>query len=363
MAIAESDCLHIHKGGASYLLLRSTTHFHLIRMDTDLSEARMARLLRIYPCSPEQLQKMGFHFSAFKAANLRGVVFYGYKAGDTLELWLGGEARKYQLAADYPDEILSSFFSGCPIVKRLPHQWEGLDPAFIKIATWSLNTIAIACSIAFYCISVPYKLWSALCILCQLSALVLALVYPASFTLDDDSKKAKTYVNKGKGHLLPACFAPCFSLCLRTLTDFTFTDNAICGLLIITLIISAVLLAGYIRINKGLRNGLLNALAVIFALVFLNLGTIGQLNYLLDFNQADRQVVQVVDKEITRRSRSTDFDCTVVFPNGETMELTLPARIYREIDTGDDVIVAQHGGAFHIPFSTVELLPDETETG
>lgn len=363
MAITESDYLHIHMGDSSFILLRNPTHFHLIRIDADLSESRMKQLLRIYPCDADRLHKLGVHFSAFKAINLQGIVITGYQAGDTLELWLGGDIREYQLGSDYSDEILNSFFSGYLITRRLPPKWEGLDPSLIRKITWSLNGFSIACAIIFYFISVPCRLWCVLCILCQLSALILTVLNPASFTLADDSKKHKIYINKGKGHLLPACIAPGIALCLRTLTDFTFTDRTFGILLLVSLITSLVLCAVYILINKGLRNGFVNAIAVIFAIVFLGLGTVGQLNYLLDFGYVDRQIVEVVDKQITRQTKSTHYDCTVQLPNGEFMELTLSARQYRNIDIGDDVIVAHYDGAFRIPFSIVETLSDSYEMG
>lgn len=363
MAITELDYLHIHKGDSSFILLRNPTHFHLIRIDADLSESRMERLLRIYPCDTDQLHKLGVHFSAFKATNLRGIVITGYQAGDTLELWLGGDVREYQLGTDYSDEILSCFFYGYLITRRLPPKWEGLDPSLIRKITWSLNGFSIACAMIFHFISVPYTLWSVLCILCQFSALILTLIYPSSFTLADESKKQKLNINKGKGHLLPAYIGPGFALCLRALTDFTFTDRTFEILLLVSLVTSLALCAVYILINKGLRNGLANAIAVIFAIVFLSLGAVGQLNYLLDFGHVERQIVEVVDKQITRQTKSTSYDCTVQLPNGEFMELTLSARKYKDIDIGDDVIVAHYDGAFHIPFSTVETLPDTHEMG
>ena len=355
--------LHIHKDDSAFILLRSPTHFHLIRIDSDLSESKMERLLRIYPCDTDQLQKLGVHFSAFKASNLRGVVVTGYQAGDILELWLGGDIREYQLGSDYSDDVLAQFFKDHLITRRLPPKWEGLEPSMIRKITWSANGISIACAIAFYFISTPYWLWSILCILCQLSALILTVLYPASFTLADDSRKLTVYRNKRKGHLLPACIAPGFALCLRTLTDFTFTNRTFGILMLASFLTSFVLCTAYILINKGLRNGLVNAIAVIFTIIFLSLGTVGQLNYLLDFGHVDRQIVEVVDKQITRQTKSANYDCTVQLPNGEFMELTLSARKYKDIDIGDDVIVAHYDGAFRIPFSTIETLPDTHKTG
>lgn len=358
MAISESDYLHIHKGDSSFLLLRNSTHFHLVRIDASLSESRMMRLLRIYPCDTEQLEKMGIHFSAFKADSVRGIVIKGYQTGDILELWIGGDVREYQLGSDYSDEIISSFFSGYLIARRQPQKWEGLDPKLIHIITWSLNGIAIVCAIPFCLIRLPYKLWSVLCILCQVLSLTIPMFYPASFTLADDSRKHQLYINKGKGHLLPAYIVPAFALCLRTSSDFTFSERFFETFLLVALISSLVLCAVYIWMKKGLQNCSTNTIAVIFTIIFLGLGTLGQMNYLLDFNFKDRQVAELVDKEMTNHTKSTSYYCTVQFQNGEYMELTLPAETYRSINIGDDVIVTHHDGAFHISFSTVELYND-----
>ena len=356
MAITESDYLHIHKGTSSYLLLRNATHFHLIRMDANLSESKMERLLRLYPCETDQLQKMGLHVSAFKADNLRGIVITGYEAGDTLELWLGGDIREYQLGSNYSEDTLTHFFAGHSITNRLPPKWEGLDRTIVRKVTLSVNSIAIACAIGFHFISIPYKLWSVLCIACQLAALVLTLCYPASFTLAEDTKKSKRRTSKGKGQLSPAFYAPAFALCLRTIKDFTFDDSYFLLRLLVSAIASLVLCGGYILTTKKLRNGLVNAIATVFVILFLSFGTVGQLNYLLDFDYVDRQVATVVDKQVTRHTRSTDYDCTVQLPNGELMELSISGRTYRKIEVGEDIVVAYHSGAFHIPFFIVEIL-------
>lgn len=358
MAITESDFLHIHKGESSYILLRGTNHFHLIRIDADLSESKMNRLMKIYPCDSEQLQKLGVHFSAFKADNLRGVTVKGYRAGDALTLWLGGDVREYELGADYSEEWLDNFFAGVRITYQLPPKWEGLDPNLIRKITWLVNGVSIACAIAFYFISIPYKLWSVLCILCQLSAFVLTLMYPSSFTLADDSKKRKQYINKGKGNLLPACLAPGFALCLRTLADFTFDSRSFGLLLLISVGTAIVLCAIYIWRNKGLQGGLVNGIAAVFVCVFLGLGSVGQLNYIMDLKPADAQIASVIDKQITRHTKSTTYDCTVLLPDGTYMELNVSIRAYRAMQIGDSVLVKHHSGAFCIPFTTVQTLPE-----
>ena len=361
MAITESEFLHIHKGESSYILLRGANHFHFIRTDADLSEAKMKRLMKIYPCDSKQLQKLGVNFSAFKADNLRGAAVKGCRAGDMLILWLGGDVREYQLGADYSQEQLDSFFKGVHITYQLPPKWEGLDPNLIRKITRLVNGVSIACAIAFYFISIPYKLWSVLCILCQLSAFVLALMHPSSFTLADDSKKHKQYTNKGKGRLLPACLAPVIALCLRTLADFTFDSCSFGLLLLISVGTAIVLCAIYIWRNKGLWGGLVDGIAVIIMCVFLGLGSVGQLNYILDSKPADTQIASVTDKKITRHTKSTSYDCTVLLPDGTYVELNVSVRAYRAMQIGDSVLVKNHSGAFFIPFTTVQALSEAYE--
>ena len=72
MAITEADYLHVHQGESTYLLLRGSTHFHLVRVDAGLTEPVMKRLLRMYPCGDNRLRELGVTFSAFKGENLRG---------------------------------------------------------------------------------------------------------------------------------------------------------------------------------------------------------------------------------------------------------------------------------------------------
>ena len=81
-----------------------------------------------------------------------------------------------------------------------------------------------------------------------------------------------------------------------------------------------------------------------------------QLAHLLEFGHVDRQIATGVDKQISRHTRSTDYDCTVQLPSGEQMELSISARTYKKIEIGGDIVVARHDGAFCIPFSTVETL-------
>lgn len=357
MAITEQDYLHICNGEQSYLLLKSITHFHLVRVDSNLSESKMSRLLRIYPCGNDKLRELGLHYSAFKAENLRGVVIQGYSCGDEIELWIGNTA-KYTLGNDYTDKQLSAFFDGYTITHRLSPQWTGLDPKHIRIISWTLNIVSLSCALFFCILQTPYKLWSVLCILCPITAVALRLLFPTSFTLEDESMEKKIGVfrkSRRKGNLLiPSVIVPGLALSIRTLTDFTFPDNTIITLLIAALVISVVVMTLYGILNKGFRNGLVNAIGVMFGAVLVCLGVVGQLNYLLDFNELEAYILEVSDKNVDRGPRSTSYYCTVTMPNGESLEVNMSASTYRGIEVGEEITVIYHSGAFDIPFYTVE---------
>lgn len=356
MAMTELDYLHIRKGVQSYLLLKGTTHFHLVRVDSNLSESKMSRLLRIYPCGNDKLRELGLHYSAFKAENLRGVVFYGYNIGDELELWIGNTVR-YTLASNYTDEQLSSFFHGYTITRSLPSQRTGLPPKHIRIISWTLNIVSLICSLLFCILQTPYKLWSALCVLCPVTAVALRLLFPTSFTLEDGSmeKKIGTFrKSHRKGNLLiPSVIVPGMALSIRSLTDFTFPDNTFTMLLVAAAIISVVAVVLYGILNNGFRNGLVNTIGILFVAVLVCLGVVGQLNYLLDFNEPEAYILEVSDKKVDRGPRSTSYYCTVTMPNGESLEVNMSASTYRGIEVGEEITVIYHSGAFDIPFYTV----------
>lgn len=361
MAITGEDFLHIQKGASTYLLLRSPSHFHLIREDASLTESKLSKLLRVYPCDVRQLQQMGIHFSAFKAENLCGVVIKGYKTGDALELWLGGDIRDYQLGDDYSEQVLSTFFSGYQIWNCIPPKWEGLDLNLIQEITWSLNSFSIACSVIFYFFHTPYWLWSILCILCQFSAIILPIIYPESFSLADVYRKEKISIPKGKGNLFAALVPPGLAMTLRTLSDFTFGNSALGWMLLISGGIYLLLFLPIIRISRHTRHRIIGSLGIVIAMVFLGMGTVGQLNYLLDYGSSDSQVLEVVDKRMSRGPKSTSYYCNVLLPNGDTMELTMSFGTYRDVEIGDNVTVTSYSGAFGIPFFIVDsnLMPTE----
>ncbi len=348
MAITESDYLHICKEEVSYLLLRSSTHFYLIKEDATLTGSTYKRLLRIFPCDLQQLENLGVHATAFRAENLHHVIVQGFCAGDKIEFWIGSDLRQYRLAEAYADVFLTDFFDGYPITRKLPPLWTGLHPKLILYITWTMNITSLLCSLAFLFYEEPYWLWSGLCILCQFAPIILIHLFPASFFFDD-RKEDYSRIGNRQGNVLPALLAPVFSLALRTIMDFTFTSNAFWPLFLISSFVYSVAFLPMALASRYLKNRLITAVIMI-PVMLLGMGTIAQLNYLLDFTSADNHIVMVTDKRSDYGIRATSHYCTVQFTDGKTTELALSASDYKQIDLGEQISVTYYEGIFHIPF-------------
>ncbi len=349
MAITERNYLRIQKNDTSYLLLRSNTHFYLVKEDSALTERKYQKLLRLFPCNLQQLQLLGLHVSAFRSENLCHVIIKGLSAGDELEIWLSGDLRRYLLAENYTDAVLTDFFNGYSITRRLQAPWTGLAPKLIRSVTWTVSGVSIVSSLAFLFLERPYWLWSVLCILCQFLSILLIYLFPSSFVFNDRKDVPLKRKNR-RGNLLAAMLVPSFALALRTITDFTFKDNAFWILLLISAILYCAVLLPMVIISSNARSRMVTSVAIIFLMVFLGFGTIGQVNYLLDFSSADSQIVVVTDKRSYHGIRATSYYCTVQFSNGETAEISLSASYFKKIDSGDEISIAYHDGFFQIPF-------------
>lgn len=358
MAITEKDYLLLEKAGTTYMLLKSPTHFHLVKVDASLSERAYNRLSRLYPCGSDALKELNIHFSAFRAESLRRVILTGGKRGDSLQFWVGTSPQEYTLCNDYSDEELNGFFCNHQRTWRRPPKWEGLDPALIRKVTFWTNALSIVCSVWFYFLAVPYRLLAVICILLQVVSIILVSVYPESFTLLESREKHK-HKRQRRGCLLAAFVAPGFALALRSFTDFTYLGNE--GFWQVALVAFAIWIPmALILILKAqqLREDMPEFIATLAILLFLNLGTAEYLNYLLDFDTPTMHTLEVVDKHIDRGTKSTSYYIIVNLPNGEELELNVSAGKYRKADVGEKVLVKASDGAFGIRFYTTEIISD-----
>ena len=359
MAITEQDYLHIHKGESTFLMLRGPEHYHMIWIDARWSEAALQKLLRMYPCSEDMLRKQGFRASAFKAENLRFVNTRGTQTGDELELWVGSDLRQYTFGSDYTPEWLDAFFSGAHVHHRQIEQWKGLPISTVRRVTWGLNGFSIILAIVFFAWGSSSRFLGILCALCQLSAVLLPVFFPESFTLEEET--IRTYHEKRKyrpGKLTFAWLAPCMAMSLRTV-DFEIEDRYLFLAMGIMAILAGIAFVGGYFKSIRVRTTPINYMLLVVCLILFGYGTVFQLNYALDFHNNPSYEVGVVDKREYRGSKSTSFYCSVELPNGEIKEFSVSGSVYEQTDIGEDVLITDYAGAFGIPFSTLEPIEED----
>ena len=357
MAITEKDYLLVERAGNTYMLLKSPTRFHLVRTD-GLSVNRKNRLMRLYPCGNDMLKAMEIHFSAFRSESLRRVVLTGGKRGDFLQFWAGTSVQEYTLRKDYSEDELNGFFCAQQRTWRRAPKWEGLPPELIRRITWWTNGLSIACSVWFWLFAVPYRLMAAACILCHIISIILVAACPESFTLLESAERHK-HKRQQRGCLLAAFAAPGFALALRALTDFTYPGNESFWQLALAAFAIWIPVAALLILKATqLRENMPEFIALLVMLLFLNLGTAGHLNYLLDFDMPQCHTLEVVDKHVDSGSKSTSYYVTVIFPDGEELELSVSGGKYRDVAVGERVLVKEWDGAFGIHFYTTNIISD-----
>ena len=360
MALTERDYLHIHKGEDTYLLLRADSHYCFIWIDAKWSESAFHKLLRIYPCSEETLRKHGYRASAFKAETLRYVITRGTKTDDELELWVGADLRQYTFGSDYTQEFLDSFFTGARVHHHQPEQWNGLPMPTIHKIAWGLNGFSILLAFVFSFWGEPSRLLAVLCILCQLVAIALPMFFRESFTLEEET--FKTYGAKPKcrpGKLWPALVAPAIAMTLNMLENFTMEGRYLFVMMGIMLLVEVAAFIGGLVNSIRVRTTPVNYVLLALLLMIFSSGTVGQLNYVLDFHDKPSYEAQVLDKRQYRGSNSTSYYCTVELPNGEHKEFSVRRSIYEQTEIGEEVLITDYAGAFGIPFSTLETIEED----
>ena len=356
MAITEKEYLLVEKGKSWYMLLKSQTHFHMVRLN-GMTEKQMHKLLKVYPCDSKTLKELNLHVSAFRCESLRRVVLAGYEARDEITFWIGTESRKYTLSKSYSEEILDDFFAAQQRSWQFmtkPKVWKGLDPELIHWVTFWVNAVCMAVPTLFFFGGKPNKLLALLCICCQLAPLILVLAYPESFTLLESKSSYPKQKWKCPGSLMGAFLAPGFGLALRVFPDFTFFEGGFWQLMAVAAVIWLVMLIPLFVRTRRVRESVGECLALAVILIFLNLGIAGQLNALLDFQPADTRRVTVVDLHSHVGSKGgTSYYCTVAMPDGVQVDISVSKMAFPNTKIGQNMTVEDHQGAFGIRFLTL----------
>lgn len=346
MAITEKDILRITMKDTPYLLLRSPTHFHLIQVNSELTDKRFMRLLRIYPCSIKQLEAMHLHVTAYKAENFTFIHLHRTHIASTLELHRTLNQVNCTLDMDYSEDELRSFFEGYPLTVTIVPK-----PEISRTTVRSISTaVHWACAIctAIYLFLPPHSKWVWACLICQLPAILLPLWKPAFFSLKD-VHRSRMNEYKETGNLILALTIPIMALSLRALSTYTYSDPDLFRIIALNFI---VVLAAYILVlvlSPIIRLRIRENLIIVLLFGLLAIGNPIHINYLLSSIPDAEYTENIVSVE-RASTRHVSYQCKVETPNGTEMEINIRNRDAYQLSADDTIIVQYYEGALNIPF-------------
>lgn len=357
MAINENEVLVLLNSGKHYLLLNAGDRLHLVNVNDRLTEEKENRLLAIYPCSEVAMSEFDISYTVIHKKDLKGVAVGGTDAGCELSLLIGKTKSKYVLSDDTTQQLIDAYFKG---VKRMdaskrkipksPDQWrkQAQDPAIVqnmKIVRNAMIAATVIIEACFLFQAAPYKLWIILSILCSVACLVLAIKYPAYFTLLDlADKKQKPKYGIGLGWLLA------FPLILLALRSLHINFMQFGKMLVCAAVLTAVLAIFLWIFVKKLRHHSGGFAAIILALLVGSIGIVGQMNYVLDTSPEKIATYTVVDLDRHRTRRSASYRCTIILENGKEYKMDIGREAYMSLTVGDQIQVACREGGLGLEY-------------
>lgn len=197
-------------------------------------------------------------------------------------------------------------------------------------------------------LDVPYKVFSILSLLPFPITLATICLFPEDITLEDQKTHKKNSDNKIEFNMLFVFSG--VSCGLRTMLDFNFLTwmplLIQAGLLLVTITILLLIF------HKELRQRIGILLCIILICAFSCIGTIGQLNYLLDTSEPQQQVATISDMHISTSSKGPDdYILTVITESGKKMELKTSKERYDSLSVGEAVTVYIREGGLGIPYA------------
>lgn len=230
-----------------------------------------------------------------------------------------------------------------------PEQMKKLKPLH-----WGLNGLTMVT--AFFFLFAPsgfYKLLSVLSMVCFALCILLDILWPAYFSLIEDTRDAKRKNRKPRHCLLLPLMLSSMGPTLRTVMDFTFLDIGewgelgiwLCGFIAVVCLILG-LFAREFRESKGN----LALLAVLLAMFCV--GFVGQTNYLLDTGEKTVTQNTVLDTRVSS-GRTTTYYCTVELPDGTELDVAVSRELYRSLKAGDKVTLVTCPGGLGISYVLV----------
>ena len=350
MAITEADILRLRdQKKRDWMLLRSERHFHLVRVDSSLTEQKYQRLMKRYPCGVRAFMELGIPVTALSRDKCTHAIFGGTKEGELLTLWFSGDIRRFTLGADYSREWLADFFSTQQHRWDIPEVPEGPDAETTRILGWSLNILAFGLLVfALFGRGFPRDWLRWLTLVVFAVSVGLCIRWPGRFLADDGRRIGTKRVFRA-GMEFPVFVLP-MAMALDVFERFTYRDWLMLVLLgaVVGLLIGAVLLWR----SREYRSG---GLGLLLGLIILSGGLVAQVNQLLDLAPTTAYTLTVEDTERHSSGRGgTRYYCHVTMPDGEQEQFSIPWSRYKELEPGDPITIFAHEGALGLEYLSID---------
>ena len=355
MAITEQDYLLLQDLNKAqvWMLLGSEKQFHLVRVDTSLTEQKFERLMKRYPCGMKTFQELGISATPLNRENCTHVILEGTEAGAKLTMYCSGTVRRFRLGDTYDEERLISFFNREQVQWRIEPEPEGPDAQTTKTLGWSLTMSGVVL-ILLTAFSRQYlsKFRAVLGLLTFGAAVILSFRFPGRFAIGAMKNEDRSTKAKYRFDMELALGAPLMAMALDALR-VTYTN------LLALFLWGGLLGFGIgvllIWVSRGHRSILVGALGLTLALMFFSCGILAQVNQLLDFRPTTVYRLTVDTTQIDTGGRGrTRYECLVTMPDGEQMEFDIPRARYESMNPGDPVTIVVHEGALGLEYLTIE---------
>ena len=192
--------------------------------------------------------------------------------------------------------------------------------------------------------------WLIGCILTLLAALVLALMFPAYFTLLDVKKENASGPQYGISLVLVLC-----ANAIAMVTGQWYAIPQWWQPWLWAAAITVVVVALLAKFSGDFQTGASAAMALACTLV-LSYFLVCHVNGLLDFSQPEQKMVTVAELDSSSRPRGLrEYICYVEI-DGEQLRIEVPRKVYSEIEVGDEVFLETHDGALGIEFMDLHIM-------
>jgi len=330
------------------LLAKDENAFYLIEVGKKPDRKTEEELLR--GISGERLKELELAFEYIPRTILRGVAWDGTRAGDTIYLYLETEKRKLEM--EYREDRMECFFENIqwftPPKNREPgvRGWrkQRQDPQlFQKLRYVSPAFLAAGAAAGIAYVATWHWAFFTMLLLCLIGILGFTMAMPVYFTIHQPKGKKKHNVWDLEWPLLVVGMFLFLGFRLNWMSYrpllYILPLGAVFGALV------------YWRaVDLHQESGMLFSALILGAFIALLLA--GQVNEVYDFTPPESYVLEVEGLR-TSTGKNRSYYCEVTLPDGQEAEISVSAKLYRQLEEGDRVRVERDVGLLGIEYARV----------